>query len=91
MPEDVQRLVGLVLSDLRTSLDYLACQLAIRNKRSESGVEFPISRSPEAFKDALSGKIKKIGPSALFEISRIEPYKGGASAGGLTDILYQAE
>ena len=81
-PTEVQRLAGNAVTDLRSVLDYLVCELATLNGYADlKGVEFPIAGCRKEFESPVTqGKIKKLAAPARSAINQIEPYKGGQHA-----------
>jgi hypothetical protein len=71
--------VGDAVTNLRSALDYLTCQLAIQNGTNDvSKVEWPFASSPEAFASAnTQKKIKGLSPEAVDLIRSQKPYRGG--------------
>jgi hypothetical protein len=68
---------GMIANELRSVLDGLACQLALRNGKTTSNVYFPISKSEEIFKTDGLAKIKKLAPSDQDRIIALNPFCGG--------------
>ena len=76
---NIQRLVGLIVTDLRSALDYMVCELAMLTDgdNDRSGVEFPIARNQEEFEKATTQRKVKRLPLAVREaIGRLQPYHG---------------
>jgi hypothetical protein len=71
--------VGDAVTNLRSALDFLMCELAIKNKRNDlSGVEFPFADSREKFLlPYTQKKIQKLSPEAIDLVCNQQPYKGG--------------
>ena len=77
IPTELNVRVGHILHDLRSALDQMAAELAVRiSRRSESGLEFPFGRDVNEFEKAL-GKQKKLPPAAKAMIRELQPYPGG--------------
>lgn len=68
---------GMIANELRSCLDALACQLAIRNGKTTAGVYFPISKSEEIFEDDGRQKIKKLAQQDQATIANLKPWGGG--------------
>jgi hypothetical protein len=68
---------GMIANELRSILDSLACQLAIRNGKSTSHVYFPVSKSAAIF--AIDGmrKISKLAEADQNAIIALNPFKEG--------------
>jgi hypothetical protein len=71
--------IGDVVTNLRSALDYVACELAIQNSVNDlSGVEFPFAETPEKFMlPRTQQKIQKLSADAIDLIRSQQPYKGG--------------
>jgi hypothetical protein len=77
IPGALSIMAGEILHNLRSALDQLAAELAVRiAKRTESKVEFPFGRDFNEFETALR-KQKKLPLAALPLIRALKPYKGG--------------
>lgn len=71
-------ILGDAIHSLRTALDQMASELARRNGRSDKGVYFPFSESPETFEAAVtSRKFAKAGEDAVHLLKQFQPYRGG--------------
>jgi hypothetical protein len=73
--------IGDIIHNLRSALDYLACDLARMNDKSTKGVHFPFAESEfELFK--TNGMVERkcfdrAGPWAVKILGDLAPYKGG--------------
>jgi hypothetical protein len=78
IPASVGAILGDAAHNLRTSLDYLACEL-VRSAGNEpgGGVYFPISNSVREYEAESGGKTKGIPEEAKKIIDAIHPYFGG--------------
>lgn len=79
---NIQQLVSLIVTDLRSALHYMICELAVLTdgNANRSGVEFPIARDRQEFeKSATQGKIKRLPLPVRDAICRLQPYKEGYS------------
>ncbi len=80
---DIQRLVGNIVTDLRSALDYMVCELSIitDGDANRSGIEFPIAQDRDEFEKAgTQRKIRRLPISARDAIGRLQPYKRGYGA-----------
>lgn len=68
---------GMIANELRSCLDGLACQLAIRHSGSEAGTYFPISKSKAIFDDDGRRKMKRLSSADQNTIAQLAPYQGG--------------
>jgi hypothetical protein len=78
IPPDVASILGDAVHNLRTALDYLACEL-VRSTGKEPGssLYFPISDDDETYKAESPGKTKGIPGDAKKIIDSMHPYGGG--------------
>ncbi|MHC4043569.1 hypothetical protein [Bradyrhizobium sp. 23AC] len=74
-PVAIRQEVGLIVHELRSCLDAIACQLAIRNRNSPDDVYFPISKSEEIFKSDGMKKIKKLSADDQQIIIDLAPHR----------------
>lgn len=80
---EVQRLAGNFVTDIRSVLDYMVCELSILTDGdpARGGVEFPIAKDREEFeKSSTQRKIRRLPSEAQDVIRKIQPYKGGDGA-----------
>jgi hypothetical protein len=63
LPVAISRRAGMIANEIRSCLDGLASQLAIRNKQDPKTVYFPISKSKDIFDDDGKKKIAKLKAS----------------------------
>jgi hypothetical protein len=80
LPPHIATIVGDVIHNLRSALDYLAYQLVIvgkGNNRPFRHVEFPIFDSAQKYEAGKHRKIKGMRPEAIKAIDIIKPYKSG--------------
>jgi hypothetical protein len=69
--------VGDCLHNLRSALDHLVLQLAVRNgtiSGAENKTSFPVCLTPAAFKDVMRKIAPYISAAALSEIENMQPY-----------------
>jgi hypothetical protein len=82
-------IVGDFVHNVRSSLDHLVYQLAILNKASSEGASktsFPVCLTHGEFTNATRKKVAPfIGPRALTELEKLQPYSTG---NGKRDILW---
>lgn len=88
VPTSIRMHVAGTLHEVRTCLDALACQLAVRNGETVDKVYFPISKSLKAFQDDGRKKIKKLAPDDQAKIELLRPY---ADANPLLYRLHQLD
>jgi hypothetical protein len=84
IPLPIAAIVGDVLQNLRTALDYMASALWSRTNAGEFRGYFPIAETPAKYKSEGLGKIKGLCQCGINAISAIEPY-----AGGKGDVLWR--
>lgn len=78
IPPQLNLIASDAVHNMRVSLDYLACALAVLNGRSMSNVYFPIAASVEEYGDLeTQRKMKKLSPAAKHFIDGLKPYRGG--------------
>jgi len=78
IPESMGLILGDAAHNLRTALDYLACELVRSSKKEPGGgVYFPISNSAKEYEAESGGKTKGIPDEAKKIIDSIHPYLGG--------------
>lgn len=69
---------GLIIHELRASLDGLACVLATRNNKGTKNVYFPISRDLTVFEaDGLKRKLANLSQADRDVIASLKPYADG--------------
>src|ERR1700677_3025165 len=78
IPESSGAILGDAAHNLRTALDYLACEL-VRGSGKEpgGGVYFPISNSANEYEAESGGRTKGVPDEAKKIIDSIHPYFGG--------------
>jgi hypothetical protein len=76
-PLSIKVRAGLVVHELRSCLDSLACQLAVRNQKSTNGVYFPISKTAAVFADDGMKKIQKLASPDQAKIVAMAPHGDG--------------
>jgi hypothetical protein len=76
VPPEIPLIIGDILQNLRSALDYLVWELvlAANNVPSEKNM-FPICSTAEAFNDQLRRhRLDGVAPDAITEIERLQPY-----------------
>jgi hypothetical protein len=77
-------MVGDIIHNLRSALDIMAVDLAVKNGRTSksalNGTYFPIAASKDLFDASLAEKLRYVSPPARRVIERLKPYKGGTDA-----------
>ncbi|MBZ9882944.1 hypothetical protein LB535_11325 [Mesorhizobium sp. CA10] len=69
---------GLIIHELRASLDALACVLAVRNGKGTKNVYFPVSRDLAVFEDdGLKRKLRNLSQADRDVIAGLKPYADG--------------
>ena len=78
-PGEIAIICGEAIYALRSSLDQLACALAVQNGYSDpSDTYFPFAGSKPEFEAAVNRKkTSKLSPDAVSLIDSLQPYKGG--------------
>lgn len=80
LPE-ISLLAGDAAHNLRTALDYLACELVKRNGNNPSTLTcFPIAESIEKYEAESPRKVEGMAKTDKEAISLLKPYKGGNDA-----------
>lgn len=75
-------MIGDAIHNLRSSLDYLVCQLSLdRGATLSREMEFPIFETPPRG-DAFSKRVKHLPAGAVKVIRSMQPYDGGKSVFG---------
>ena len=81
IPDSVPLIAGDILHNLRSALDYLACELVVANgNKPTSQTGFPILENAPSTPDeekTFARKVKGMGQGAINLIRSIKPYKGG--------------
>ena len=77
IPVSIRSRAGMIVNELRSILDALACHLAERNGKTSAGTYFPISKTEAIFKSDGYHKIRKLSDEDKSKISALEPYWGG--------------
>lgn len=78
IPKDVPILIGEVLLNIRSPLDYLACALALQHTGSMKGVAFPFGGDQAGLEAQIKQKAAKLSAAAVDRIRDWKPYKGGS-------------
>lgn len=76
-PDIVSAILGDAAHNLRTALDYLACELVRDAGVEPKGVYFPIAESAEKYRSESAGKTKGMPQAAKDIIDKMHPYRGG--------------
>lgn len=80
-PDNLTLIVGDAIHNLRTALDYLACDLALRNGKDTKRVYFPFAKTGQHFLSAtIQRKIRNLSAEDQESIRALEPYVGGKGA-----------
>ena len=80
VPSKIALIVGDVVENLRSALDYLAYQLVLVGSPGiEPGrnVYFPISENATRYESETPGKVKGMRKDAIKAIKALKPYRGG--------------
>jgi hypothetical protein len=77
IPVSLRSSAGMIVNELRSCLDTVACTLAIRNNKTDNNTYFPISRSQDIFLSDGLRKIRNLSDSDKDRISSYRPYRGG--------------
>ena len=81
LPLRCNSIVGDIVQNLRSSLEYLARQLVLTNGgKPTKHTAFPISASAEEFESGGLGKIRGASAAAMAFLKRLNPYRGGNDA-----------
>jgi hypothetical protein len=80
IPDSIPLILGDAVHNLRSALDYLACELVRSVGVDPKKVYFPISDSPEQYEADSGGKTKGMPPEAKNDIDQMRPYRGGNDA-----------
>lgn len=76
VPTSIKSRGGTIANELRSCLDGLACQLAIRNGETPADVYFPISKHKSVFEsDGLKRKLRKLSATDRDTIAALRPYR----------------
>lgn len=77
-PESLVLVAGDAIHNTRVALDYLACDLALRNGKSTKQVYFPFAKTREDFgSSGVQRKIRNLSTADQEVIRALEPYLGG--------------
>jgi hypothetical protein len=79
IPDDMPLIIGDAVHNLRSALDYLACQLAEAAGGVIDKQAFPIFETAAEYKPKQS-QIKGIAPAAISRIEAVQPYHSGYEA-----------
>jgi hypothetical protein len=85
MPEMLPVVIGEVIFQLRSALDFVVCGLVAANHKSVEHVHFPIAENKMKFKN-MREIIRKLPSKAQRYLRRLKPY--GDGTGGRGDILW---
>ncbi|SRR5713101_3613824 len=77
IPDVFPLILGDAVHNLRSALDYLACELVRSANVTPDHVYFPISNGVEQYKASSGGKTQGIPKAAKDEIDKMRPYRGG--------------
>ena len=78
IPREVSHIVGDIIHNLRSSLDYAACDLAeLNGAKAIESVYFPFGKTSELFEKSAKEKLRKLSPEAKEHIRTLKPYRGG--------------
>lgn len=77
IPAEISIVIGEILHNLRSSLDQMACAIALKLSGSSKDTYFPFGADADIFKKQLATKGKKLGRDACNMIQVLKPYKGG--------------
>jgi hypothetical protein len=79
-PVDIALIAGDAIQNLRSALDYLACQLYIigsGNPEPPTRIGFPVFDSSDKYERGKLRKVQGMRPEAIEAIDLLKPYKGG--------------
>lgn len=77
VPLKVSILIGEIVNNFRSALDYLIYELAILDSGSvQSGTQFPIEDAPTGFQGRRKSFLKGVSDSHTASIERLQPYNG---------------
>jgi hypothetical protein len=77
IPDSIPLILGDAVHNLRSALDYVACELVRSVNVEPDKVYFPISDGPEKYEGNSGGQTNGIPPEAKKDIDRMRPYRGG--------------
>ena len=78
VPTELRMICGDAISNIRSALDHVVSELAIKNDRTAVHVSFPTANSAGEFLDKrVQGKIEKLSAPAIELIGSLEPYQHG--------------
>jgi hypothetical protein len=77
VPRLIAVLIGEILHNLRSSLDQMACAVALQHSGSSKETYFPFGADATIFETELARKGKKLPSDAHDMIRTLKPYKGG--------------
>jgi len=82
VPRRAALVIGDAIHNLRVSLDYCACQIALASGGSNNYVKFPFRSTAKEVEAAIKGGDMKAAPASIVEliVNEIRPYKGGNDA-----------
>lgn len=78
-PRPLRIQAGVIIHELRATLDSLACQLAVRHYGGCKDTYFPISANRTVFETEGKRKIRKLSDADQATIVALEPYSEGNS------------
>jgi hypothetical protein len=77
IPDDIPLMLGDAVHNLRSALDYVACELVRSVNIEPDRAYFPISESRKKYKANSGGQTYGMPTEAKNDIDRIRPYLGG--------------
>lgn len=84
IPVEWSSIIGDIIHNLRSALDYLAWQLVLQNGGTPGkNTYFPIGSSPKKYNNTVRGSLKGASKDAMELVKSLQPYPGG------NDLLVQ--
>jgi hypothetical protein len=80
IPDDFPLIIGDAVHSLRSSLDHLACQLAVANGGTIGRQSFPIFETAAKYKGMKPTQVEGISPAAISLFETVQPYQSGYEA-----------
>lgn len=81
LADDIPAIIGDAVHNIRTTLDHLICQLALKAGATDlKPFSFPIYDSPPKDETQFARKVQGIDPAAIELIKALQPYNGGPRA-----------
>src|SRR5258708_7640183 len=78
LPDDLSLLMGDAMQNLRSTLDYLACELvAVAGNLPNTQTAFPVFDTADEYWERMARKVKGMRQTAIEAINRRQPYQGG--------------